>query len=309
MEQPQKYPYDTLRDMFRVYMQLERGYSDLSRDAYLRDIDRMAVWLSEAGKSVYDLKTDDVTAFLADLHDLGIAPRSQARMISGIRSFYRYMMVERLMDYNPMELVDRPDYGSHLPETLSIDEVAAMIDAADVSDPLGLRNRAIMEVLYGSGLRVSELCNLEMRRVYLDEEMLVVTGKGNKERMVPMSENAVAAVRAYLPGRDSMDVKPGEEGILFLNRRGHRLTRVMVFYIVRDLAGAAGIAKTISPHTLRHSFATHLLEGGANLRAIQQMLGHESIATTEIYLHLDTGHLREAIMMHHPRNMMNNREP
>ncbi len=165
-----------------------------------------------------------------------------------------------------------------------------------------------MEVLYGSGLRVSELCNLETRRVYLNEEMLVVVGKGNKERMVPMSINAVAAVRAYLPERDSMDVKPGEEGILFLNRRGHRLTRVMVFYIVRDLAEAAGVSKTISPHTLRHSFATHLLEGGANLRAIQQMLGHESIATTEIYLHLDTSHLREAIMAHHPRNKRNKSE-
>lgn len=203
-----------------------------------------------------------------------------------------------------MDLIDTPSLGRHLPEVLTIDEVNALIACADTGDLLGMRNRAMMEILYGSGLRVSELCTLERRRVNLDEMYLTVTGKGSKERMVPMSETAVEQTQLYLDERERQHADParGEEDYLFLNRRGKHLSRVMVFYIVRDLAEAAGIKKTISPHTLRHSFATHLLEGGANLRAIQQMLGHESIGTTEIYLHLDRTRLREEIILHHPRN-------
>lgn len=300
----EEYPtYDSLRTQFDAYMLLERKFADNSRESYLHDVDRLSVWAQEAGRDVLSVTTADLEVFLTDLYDLGIAPTTRARIISGIKSFFRFLELENIIRVNPTERLESPDRGKHLPEVLTIDEVASLIDAVDLSAPLGTRNRAIMEVLYGSGLRVSELCNLEMRRVFADEGMLVVLGKGGKERMVPMSETSVEAISDYLPDRSALDIRPGEEGILFLNRRGHRLTRVMVFYIVRDLAEAAGIRKTISPHTLRHSFATHLLEGGANLRAIQQMLGHESIATTEIYLHLDTIHLREEILLHHPRNI------
>ena len=282
---------------------LERGLSDNTREAYLSDLERFTEWLGEEIEPE-EATTEQIQNFLRDLHDMGIAPRSQARIISGLKSFYRYLNYENIRDDNPMTLIDAPSIGRHLPEVLTIDEVNALIACADTSDPLGLRNRAMMELLYGSGLRVSELCTLETRRVNLDESYLIIFGKGSKERMVPMSETSVDLIRQYLADRDlnGAVAADGEEDYLFLNRRGKHLSRVMVFYIVRDLAEAAGIKKTISPHTLRHSFATHLLEGGANLRAIQQMLGHESISTTEIYLHLDSTRLREEILLHHPRN-------
>lgn len=290
-----------IRKHYLAFLLLERNLSENSRLAYLADIDRFAEWLGDA-RNPADASTAEVQGFIYDLHDLGIAPRSQARMISGLKSFFRYLCFDNRREDNPMEPIDAPSLGRHLPEVLSVDEVLAMIAACDTETPLGLRNRAILEVLYGSGLRVSELCTLERRRVMLEEQFLLVEGKGSKERMVPLSADAVEQIQLYLAERDAQVVKPGEEDYLFLNRRGAHLTRVMVFYIVRDLAEAAGVKKTISPHTLRHSFATHLLEGGANLRAIQQMLGHESIGTTEIYLHLDNSHLREEILAHHPRN-------
>lgn len=295
---------DSVMKHYQAYMLLERGLSDNTREAYCSDVSRFLTWL-DSGVGIEDITVDHLENFIYELHELGIAPRSQARIISGLKSFFRYLTIEKIRPDDPMSLIEAPAIGRHLPEVLSIDEIDAMIAAIDDSDSLGLRNRAIIEVLYGSGLRVSELCTLERRRVFLDEGFLTVCGKGNKERMVPMSDAAVEQIRLYLQDfdRSGAVVKPGEEDYLFLNRRGAHLTRVMIFYIVRDLAEKAGIRKTISPHTLRHSFATHLLEGGANLRAIQQMLGHESIATTEIYLHLDNTHLREEILAHHPRNI------
>lgn len=266
--------YQSLRPHYAAFMMLERGLSASTREAYLRDVDRLAEYLQEEGVQPVDATADDLHKFIFDLHDLGIAPRSQARIVSGIRSFYRYLEIEGILTKNPSQLIESPKLGVHLPEVLTIDEVNDMIEAVDLTSPQGPRNRAIIELLYGSGLRVSELCTLERRRVSLEDRYLIVTGKGSKERLVPMSEESVDRIRIYLE-TDTVQPKRGEEDYLFLNRRGAHLTRVMVFYIVRGLAEAAGIAKTISPHTLRHSFATHLLEGGANLRAIQAMLGHE----------------------------------
>lgn len=296
--------YDAIRRHYEAFLLLERGLSENTRLGYMADADRLAAWLADEGLEPVDATTDDLHRFIIALHDLGIAPRTQARVVSGIRSFYRYLVVEGIQEKNPTELLEGPKIGVHLPDVLSIDEVQAMIDAVDYTSPQGQRNRAMIEMLYGSGLRVSELCTLQRQRVNFDEGYLIVTGKGSKERMVPMSEIAVEQTKIYLDERwrNGDPVKPGEEDYVFLNRRGAHLTRVMVFYIVRQLAEAAGIKKTISPHTLRHSFATHLLEGGANLRAIQAMLGHESIATTEIYLHIDNTRLREEILLHHPRN-------
>lgn len=293
-------PYKILREHYYAYLLLERGLSENTRAAYMADLDRLAAWLPDAD-TIGAATVDDIAAFVQSVFDLGVATRSQARILSGIKSFYRFLVMEGMRDDDPAAQIDAPAIGRHLPEVLTTDEIDAMIAAIDLSSPTGRRNRAIIEVLYGSGLRVSELCNLEQRRVYLQEQFLVVQGKGSKERMVPLSDEAADQIEIYLATRD-VTPKPGEEDYLFLNRRGAHLTRVMVFYIVRDLAAAAGVRKVISPHTLRHSFATHLLEGGANLRAIQQMLGHESIGTTEIYLHLDNSHLREEILTHHPRN-------
>ena len=263
---------------------------------------RIDSWLAEHGRSPATATAEDLQAFLCDLHDLGIAPRSQARIISGIKSLYRFMRLERMIEENPSLLIEAPRIGRHLPDVLSVDEVDAMIAAVDPTRPHAQRNRTIIEVLFSCGLRVSELTSLEIPRLNLAAGYLSVTGKGSKERMVPVSASAVAELSDWLAERESYPVKPGHEGYVFLNRSGRRLTRVMVFYIVRDLAEAAGIRKEISPHTLRHSFATALLEGGANLRAIQQMLGHESIATTEIYLHIDNTRLREEIERCHPRS-------
>lgn len=288
--------------LYEAHLLLERGLSENTRAAYLSDLARFTDWYGEGNPGEATVR--ELETFVRELHELGIAPRSQSRIISGLKSFFRYLNFDGRRDDNPMQLIDSPSTGRKLPEVLTIDEVNAMFSVIDTGDLLGRRNRAMLEVLYGSGLRVSELCTLERRRVILDEHYLTVCGKGSKERMVPMSDDAVEQISLYLDEREREGFAPaaGEEDFLFLNRRGKHLTRVMVYYIVRELAEAAGIRKTISPHTLRHSFATHLLEGGANLRAIQQMLGHESIATTEIYLHLDTTRLREEILLHHPRN-------
>ena len=296
-------PYSTLRKRYEAYMLLERGLSDNTREAYLRDLDTLQDYLRTQGVDFDRVELHHLEDYLVELHDIGIAPRSIARMISGMKSAMKYMKMEGLIDGNPALLIEGPRPGRHLPEVLSVEDIDAMLDAVDLESATGRRNRAIIETLYGCGLRVSELCNLQISRINFDERFLIVTGKGSKERLVPMSEPSIEEIGLYLHDeRPRLDIKPGEEDIVFLNVRGHRLTRQMVFIMLRQLAEEAGVEKTISPHTLRHSFATHLLEGGANLRAIQQMLGHESIATTEIYLHLDTTRLREEILLHHPRN-------
>ncbi len=273
---------------FEAFLVLERGLSDNTRTAYLADVAKLISYLTEEGVSLNDVTLSHLQAFAADLFDLGISPRSRSRIISGVKSFFRFLKMEGYLDSNPAILLENPKPGRHLPEVLSVDEIDAMISAIDPASPEAVRNHAIMETLYGCGLRVSELINLEISRVYLDEEYVVVRGKGSKERLVPLSPVAAAEIRRWLLERADINVKPGEEN--------------MIFYIVKRLADLAGIKREVSPHTLRHSFATHLLEGGANLRAIQQMLGHESIATTEIYIHIDSSRLRSEILSCHPRN-------
>ncbi|MDO5394782.1 MAG: site-specific tyrosine recombinase XerD [Bacteroidales bacterium] len=293
---------------FAGFMALERGMSANTRQAYLADARKMTDALNvTSDRDLRKIDADILRDFVGDLHDLGISARSQARIVSGLKAFFRYLRLEHIIEDDPMVLLESPRTGRHLPDVLAVDEIDAMIACIDRKDPLGRRNNAIIETLYGCGLRVSELCALRLPDVNIDELFIIITGKGNKQRMVPMSETAAALIEEYV-ATDRANVKPkrGAEDIVFLNRRGGQLSRVMIFYIIRDLAKAAGIVKEVSPHTLRHSFATHLLEGGANLRAIQQMLGHESIATTQIYLHVDNTRLREEIMAHHPRNMMHN---
>lgn len=288
---------------FGAYLQLERGLADNTRESYLFDIAKFIEFLKRESQTLRSVTDESLQAFVADLHDLGIAPRSQARIISGLKSFFKYLKAENYIDEDPTINLESPQTGRHLPEVLTVEQIDMLIDEIDKSTPEGRRNNAIIEVMYGCGLRVSELVNLEINKLFFDDGYIVVTGKGSKERIVPISDVAIELVNSYMLERAQLDVVAGEENVLFLNRRGHRLTRQMIFTIIKRLARQAGIAKEISPHTLRHSFATHLLEGGANLRAIQQMLGHESIATTEIYLHLDTSNLRREILEHHPRNI------
>ncbi len=293
-----------LLEGYRAYLLLERGLSENSRQAYVHDVGKLLAFVAadEQMPSVAEITEQHLHTFVASLHDVGIGARSQARIISGIRSFFKYLRLEGVIDTDPTALLESPRLGQHLPEVLTLDEIDAMEDAIDLSSPTGQRNLAIIETLYSCGLRVSELCNLTLSRIHGDEGVIIVDGKGNRQRVVPVSETALREIGRWLDDRASIQLKRGEEDILFVSSRGRRLTRVMVFYIIRDLAGKAGIRRTISPHTLRHSFATHLLEGGANLRAIQMMLGHESIATTQIYLHTDTTALRREILDHHPRN-------
>lgn len=294
---------ERLRAEYGAYLMLERGAGPNTRAAYLADVDKLLGWLATEGVGPGEAGLDILSGFMASLYDIGITARSRARILSGVRSFFKFMRAQGYIDTDPTALLESPAIGKHLPEVLTVDEIDRMIDAIDMTKSEASRNRAIIETLYGCGLRVSELVNLEIARLHLDRGYISVSGKGSKERLVPVSQVAIDCIKEYVDGQRSMlDIKPGNDHYLFLNRRGARLTRVMIFYIVRQLAEAAGIVKEISPHTLRHSFATHLLEGGANLRAIQQMLGHESIATTEIYLHLDTSVLRQEILDHHPRN-------
>lgn len=290
-----------LLDSYDAYLLLERGMSDNTRAAYRSDVEKLVCYLADGATTLGDVTLDTLHNFAADLHDLGISPRSQARIVSGVKSFFKFLKNQQFIEHNPARMLENPQVGLHLPEVLTVAEIDAMLDAIDLTTPEGQRNRAIVETLYSCGLRVSELVNLEIGKVFVDEEYVIVTGKGSKERVVPISESALREISAWMDDRADIDIKPGEEQMLFVSRRGKRLTRVMIFYIIKRLAELAGIRKEISPHTLRHSFATHLLEGGANLRAIQQMLGHESIATTELYLHLDRSHLREEILQHHPR--------
>ena len=297
---------DRLLDEYTTYLLLEKGLSDNTREGYRRDVARMLSWLAGEAKPLREVTLDTLRLYLGDLHDVGIAVRSQARIVASLRSFFGFLSMEDYLPANPAELLETPRLGLHLPEVLTLGEIDSMIASIDYSKEECQRDRAMMEVLYGCGLRVSELIGLEISRTYLDDGFLIVRGKGNKERMVPMSETSIEEIKGWLADRERMKVKTGDENILFLNRRGGRLTRQRAFQIVKGLAEAAGVRKTISPHTLRHSFATHLLEGGANLRAIQQMLGHESIATTQIYIHLDASTLRSDILAYHPRNSKGN---
>lgn len=294
--------YKHLLERYVAHLQLERGMSVNTVEAYTDDVRKLISYCTDAGLSPTDITLDHLQQFAAECHDLGIAVRTLARIISGIKSFFHWLVRENYLENDPTMLLDGPRIGRKLPEVLSIEEIDAMIEAIDMSKFEGIRNRAIMETLYGCGLRVSELVNLEISRIYPKEQYIIVHGKGDKERLVPMAQVTLSAITDYIEARGDITIKPGEENMLFVSRRGRRLTRMMVYYIVTNLAAMAGVTKEISPHTLRHSFATHLLEGGANLRAIQQMLGHESIATTEIYLHLDRTFLRNEIILHHPRN-------
>ncbi len=286
--------------MFRRHLTLERGLSGNTAAGYLTDAGHLITFAQTHGVEIEKVTHSDLIQLLCELHDMGITPSTQSRIIAGIRNFYKYLRLEGIIDYDPTELIESPRIGKHLPDVLTIEEIDAMVAALPPEKPETLRNHAIIETLYGSGLRVSELTGLKISRVNLKESWVLVDGKGNKQRMVPLSPPAVELIEEYLDVRDRGPVKREGEDILFLNRRGAPLTRVMIFYVIRSAAEAAGITKTVSPHTLRHSFATHLLEGGANLRAIQEMLGHESIATTEIYLHLDRTRLRAELIEHHP---------
>lgn len=298
---------DILRRRFDAYLRIEKGLSTNTAASYRRDVDHLLQFANDNGKSVSDITRNDLEMFLGTLYDLGISPRSQARIISGVKSFYKFLKMEGIIDINPTMLLPAPHIGRHLPEVLTINEIDSMIACIDLSKPQGQRNRAIIEVLYGCGLRVSELIELKLSQIFEKDEYITVIGKGDKQRLVPISQEALTQINLYLEQyRSNQVAKRGCEDILFLNRRGNKLTRVMIFYIVKELCELAGIRKTVSPHTLRHSFATHLLEGGANLRAIQQMLGHESIETTEIYVHIDRSTLRHEILAHHPRNQRHN---
>ena len=285
---------------FSNFLLLERGLSGNTLESYHTDVIHLLEFLEERELSLTDVDTDALHQFLCTLRDLGISPRSQARMLSGIRAFFRFLRLEGYTDTDPCELLEAPRFGRTLPDILSVEDIDSMIAALDPEKDETPRNHAIIETLYGSGLRVSELVELRMSRVNLDEGYVIITGKGNKQRLVPLSPESIRLIREYLPIRERLKIKLDSSDILFLNRRGGMMTRVMVFYVIRDSAAAAGIIKRVSPHTLRHSFATHLLEGGANLRATQEMLGHESISTTEIYIHLDRSRLRSELMEHHP---------
>ena len=286
-------------------MKLERNYSENTLDAYMSDLQKLLDYVGSEGLHVLDVKLDDLRNFVAALVDIGISARSQSRILSGVRTFYTFLILDGYIEDDPTELLEWPKIGEHLPEVLSVEEVDRLEQACDLSKWEGQRNRTIIEVLFSCGLRVSELINLRLSDLFLDEKFIRVMGKGKKERLVPISESAVKELQYWFMDRNLMKIKPGEEDFVFLNRRGGHLTRMMIFTIVRRLAEAAGIEKTISPHTLRHSFATALLEGGANLRAIQDMLGHERISTTQIYTHIDMHTLREEILEHHPRNLLN----
>ena len=285
------------------YLKLERNYSPNTLEAYQHDLLHLQNYCLTEGKALLDITLDDLQHFAATLHEVGIGPSSQARILSGIRSFYRFLLLDGFIENDPTELLESPHLGEHLPEVLSTAEIDQIEASIDLSKWEGHRNRAIIEVLFSCGLRVSELVTLKLSDLFLDEGYVRIFGKGSKERLVPISNRAIHELNLWFDDRNHMKIKPGEEDYVFLNRRGAHLTRVMIFIMLRQQAEIAGIKKVISPHTLRHSFATALLEGGADLRVIQALLGHESIGTTEIYTHIDTTALREAIIEHHPRNL------
>ena len=289
---------------YRQYLLLEKSLSPNTLEAYMDDALKLLGYMDDCGIDLADVSLDDLHGFAAAMGDLGIAPRSQARIISGVKSLFRFLSLDGYRQDDPSELLEAPKIGRHLPDVLTVAEIDSIIGQINLSLPEGQRNRAMIETMYSCGLRVSELCSLRMEDLFLDEGFIRVTGKGSKQRLVPISQRAIDEIGKWLMDRCHVDIKPGAESYLFVSkRRGRPLTRVMVFDIIRDLTAKAGITKTVSPHTFRHSFATHLLEGGANLRAIQCMLGHEKISTTEIYTHIDRSRLREEIVNHHPRNI------
>ena len=298
---------ETIVRRYVRYLKLERNFSANTLEAYQRDLEKLLAYLKREDKHVTDVQLEDLQNFAAGLHDIGIGPRSQCRILSGVRSFYRFLAVDGYRDDDPTELLESPTLGEHLPEVLTTAEVDRLEASIDLSKWEGQRNRAIIEVLFSCGLRVSELVNLKLSDLFLQERFIRVFGKGSKERLVPISPRAIKELQYWFMDRNQMKIKPGEEDYVFLNRRGAHLTRTMILIMIKQQAVEAGIRKTISPHTLRHSFATALLEGGADLRAIQAMLGHESIGTTEIYTHIDMTTLRQQILEHHPRNMRRHR--
>ena len=288
---------------FKSYLQIERSLSDNSVQAYIRDIKKFANYAIPLKLNELKIQTENISDFLAELKDDGIAARSQARIMSGIKAFYKYLIIEDYIKYDPTELIESPKVGFKLPDTLSLIEIDKLISAVDLSNKQGERNRAILETLYSCGLRVSELTNLKLSNIYFNEGYLKVIGKGDKERLAPIGGRALKYLTTYINEvRYHQTIKKGQEDFVFLNNRGAGLTRVMIFLIIQKLATEIGLKKKISPHTFRHSFATHLIEGGADLRAVQEMLGHESITTTEIYMHVDKSHLKEVITKFHPRN-------
>ncbi|HEX6914372.1 MAG TPA: site-specific tyrosine recombinase XerD [Chitinophagaceae bacterium] len=295
--------WEAYKKGFKAWLQLERSLSDNSVGSYLRDLEKLTEYLQASGnmKTPAEVGLKDMQHFLKWVNELGMTPTSQARIISGIRSFYKYCLTENLVNTDPAALLELPKLKRKLPDVLNLDEIDAMLSKIDLSTPEGTRNKAILETMYSSGLRVSEVVNLKISCLYLDVGFIKVTGKGDKERLVPIGSDAIKYIRIYRENvRTHQLPKKGNDDILFLNKAGSKLSRVMIFYIIKSLAGKAGIQKTISPHTFRHSFATHLVEGGADLRAVQEMLGHESITTTEIYTHLDRDFLRSTLQQFHP---------
>lgn len=295
--------WSVLLNNFESYLQLEKGLSENTLMAYAKDVEKLQNYAEEINKSVDQLDYNDLNAFVGALFDIGLSARSQARVVSGVKQFFDFLILEGELKQNPSALLEPPKIGRKLPEVLTIEEIDAMIAQIDLSKNEGHRNKAILETLYCCGLRVSELCDLKISLIYRQEGYIRVIGKGNKERLIPLADSVTRELDFYFAAmRKQLDIARGHEDFVFLNRRGKQLTRVMIFTIIKDLADKAGIKKNISPHTFRHSFATHLLEGGANLRAIQDMLGHESILTTEIYTHVSNQAQREAIIKYHPRN-------
>ena len=302
METDKNYSTNILK-AYQRYLKLERNYSTNTVDAYIHDIKSLLDYCLEISKNVLQLQLEDLQNFAATIHEKGIGPTSQARILSGVRSFYRYMLLDGYIDADPAELLESPNLGKHLPEVLSTQEVDKLENVIDLTTKEGQRNKAIIEVLFSCGLRVSELVNLKLSQLFLDEGFVQVIGKGRKERLVPISQRAIKELNLWFYDRKQLNIKTGEEDYVFLNRRGSHLTRTMILIMIKKEAEKAGIKKTISPHTMRHSFATALLQGGADLRAIQAMLGHEDIGTTEIYTHIDITTLRQEILEHHPRNI------
>ena len=296
---------DSILRRYVQYLCLERSYSKNTLDAYRRDLQKLLVFYADNHIDYRTVTLEQLDQFAGQLREEGIQARSVARILSGVRSFYRFLTLEKEVEQDPTELLESPQIGKHLPEVLSVEEIDSIISVIGVSKPEGIRDRAIIEVLYGCGLRISELCNLRISQLYLEDKYIRVKGKGSKERLVPIEGVAIDRVREWLVTRMGCKVKPSEEDYVFVSlTRGSRLSRISLFVYIKDYAERAGIKKNISPHTFRHSFATHLLEGGANLRAIQMMLGHEDISTTEIYMHIDKSKLRTEILEHHPRNIL-----
>ena len=289
---------------FLIYLRLEQSLSDNSVEAYMHDIELLMQYLESINhsKSLKDINQENIENFLAYLYDLGLSANSQARILSGIKKFYAYLLQEKLVNENPTLLISSPSIGRHIPDVLSYEEICSLIDSIDLSLPFGHRNKAIIEIMYGCGLRVSEVTSLKISNIYFEDEFIRIFGKGDKERLIPISQSIIKTLNLYIDGeRKFQNINPKHTDTLFINRRGSGLSRQMVFLIIKDLAEKAGIKKNIGPHTIRHSFATHLLEGGADLRAVQQMLGHSSISTTEIYTHVSDQYLREVITLFHPR--------